>query len=87
MSHGSAAHYASGGEGGWGNEFVSSVRCSPREALRYGRASAWHCVVVHNNTYRECTTPMTTRFKERLKFGRTIRRERDSYGHDRCRYF
>jgi hypothetical protein len=87
VSRGYAADDASGGVGGWGNEFVSSVRCSPRGAVIHGRSSAWRCLVTHNNTYRECTSPLTTRFQQRLKFGRTIRRERESYGRDHCSYF
>lgn len=87
VSRSSAAYAASGGEGGWGNEFVRSVRCSPRSAVVRGKASTWHCLVVHNNTYRECTSPLTMRFQKRLNFGETIRRERSSYGRDRCRDF
>ena len=77
----SASTVAARAADGRGREFVSRSICTPTETSAHGKASRWRCTVVHNNSYRECTSP---RRYQRIKFGRPIRKYGEHVGNPRC---
>lgn len=69
------------------DEFVSRSVCSPLTRVVNGKASSWRCNVVHNNTYRQCSTTLRMRYTQRLKFGTREYKEHVKRLSTRCRSF
>ena len=69
------------------DEFVSRSVCASSTALVRGKASTWRCIVVHNNTYRQCETIFRLRYTQQSKFGVIERKEHVKRERTRCASF
>jgi len=66
-------HEADVNEANYPDEFISSIRCSPKSSVKGGKASVWLCLVTHNNTHRQCVDYDTINYWSRHQFGRTVK--------------